>query len=135
MATENAAQKRARPLSPHLQVYKPQLTSMLSIAHRGTGVALCAGAVLVAVGLLALANGYDSWMGFRGHLSAWYGKAIVIGFTLAMVYHWLNGLRHLAWDSGYGLDIKQTYASGKFLLVAFVIISAALAYFGLRSAS
>jgi succinate dehydrogenase / fumarate reductase, cytochrome b subunit len=135
MGTENAPTKRARPLSPHLQVYKPQLTSMLSIAHRGTGVALCAGAVLVAVGLLALADGYDAWMGFRAHLSAWYGKLVVIGFMLAMVYHWLNGLRHLGWDAGFGLDIKQTYATGKLLIVAFVLISAALLYFGLRSAT
>jgi succinate dehydrogenase / fumarate reductase, cytochrome b subunit len=135
MATENATPKRARPLSPHLQVYKPQLTSMLSIAHRISGAALCAGAVLTSLGLLALADGYDSWMSFRAHLGSWYGKLIVIGFALAFVYHWLNGLRHLGWDAGYGLDIKQTYTTGKILLAAFVILSAVLVYLGFRSAT
>jgi succinate dehydrogenase / fumarate reductase, cytochrome b subunit len=126
---------RPRPLSPHLQVYKPQLTSILSIVHRGTGVALCAGAVLIAIGLLALADGLETWNAFRACCGEWYGKLVIGGFTLALVYHWLNGLRHLGWDAGYGLDIKQTYATGKILLVAFALLSAGLLYFGLRSAS
>jgi succinate dehydrogenase / fumarate reductase, cytochrome b subunit len=122
-----------RPLSPHLQVYKPQLTSMLSIVHRGTGAALCAGAVLITLGLLALADGFESWNQFRALCATWYGKAVIGAFALALIYHWLNGLRHLGWDSGYGLDIKQTYATGKLLLLLFVILSAILLYFGLRS--
>jgi succinate dehydrogenase / fumarate reductase, cytochrome b subunit len=124
-----------RPLSPHLQVYKPQLTSMLSIAHRGSGVLLCAGAVLITLGLLALASGAEAWMQFREFCGGLLGKLMIGGFLLAMVYHWLNGLRHLAWDAGYGLDIKQTYKTGKLLLMAFVVISAVLLYFGLRSAT
>ena len=124
-----------RPLSPHLQVYKPQLTSIMSIIHRGSGVALCAGAVLIAVGLLALADGYESWTYFRAQCGAIYGKVIIAAFLLALVYHWLNGLRHLGWDAGYGLDIKKTYATGRLVLVLFAVISAALLYFGLRSAT
>jgi succinate dehydrogenase / fumarate reductase, cytochrome b subunit len=124
-----------RPLSPHLQIYKPQLTSMLSIVHRATGAALCAGAVLITVGLLALADGFESWHQFRALCAGWCGKLVIAAFALALVYHWLNGLRHLAWDAGYGLDIKQTYASGKILVLLFVILSAALLYFGLRSGS
>jgi succinate dehydrogenase / fumarate reductase, cytochrome b subunit len=122
-----------RPLSPHLQVYRPQLTSVMSIIHRGTGVALCAGAVLIAIGLLALADGYESWTYFRAFCASIYGKLIMGGFMLALSYHWLNGLRHLGWDVGYGLDIKATYVTGKLVLVLFVLISTALIYFGLRS--
>jgi succinate dehydrogenase / fumarate reductase, cytochrome b subunit len=127
---------RNRPLSPHLQVYKPQLTTVLSIIHRATGVALCAGAVLITWGLVALAGGIAAWDQFCQCAGTWYGKIVIGGFTLALVYHWLNGLRHLAWDAGYGLDIKQTYASGKLLLVLFVVFGIALIYFGFfRSAS
>ncbi len=122
-----------RPMSPHLQVYKPQLTSVMSIIHRGTGVALCAGAVLIAIGLLALADGYESWVYFRGLCASIFGKLVIAGFLLSLAYHWLNGLRHLGWDVGYGLDIKATYVTGKVVLVLFVLISAALLYFGLRS--
>ena len=122
-----------RPLSPHLQVYKPQLTSVMSIIHRASGVALCAGAVLIAIGLLALADGYESWTYFRAQCGTLIGKLIIAAFLLALVYHWLNGLRHLGWDAGYGLDIKATYTTGKVVLVLFAVIGAALLYFGLRS--
>jgi succinate dehydrogenase / fumarate reductase, cytochrome b subunit len=122
-----------RPLSPHLQVYKPQLTSMLSIVHRATGAALCAGAVLITLGLLALAQGFETWNEFRALCATWCGKTVICAFALALIYHWLNGLRHLGWDAGYGLDIKQTYATGKLLLLLFAILSAVLLYFGLRS--
>ena len=122
-----------RPLSPHLQVYKPQLTSMMSIMHRGSGVALCAGAVLIAVGLLALADGYESWTYFRAQCGTIFGKLVIAAFLLALVYHWLNGLRHLGWDAGYGLDIKKTYITGKIVLVLFAVVGAAVLYFGLRS--
>ena len=122
-----------RPLSPHLQVYKPQLTSVMSIIHRASGVALCAGAVLIAIGLLALADGYESWTYFRAQCGTLIGKLIIAAFLLALVYHWLNGLRHLGWDAGYGLDIKATYTTGKVVLVLFAVIGAVLLYFGLRS--
>ena len=122
-----------RPLSPHLQVYKPQLTSIMSIIHRGSGVALCAGAVLIAIGLLALADGYESWTYFRAQCGTLVGKVVIAAFLLALIYHWLNGLRHLGWDAGYGLDIKKTYLTGKLVLVLFAVISVALLYFALRS--
>lgn len=124
-----------RPLSPHLQVYKPQLTTVLSIVHRTTGAALCAGAVLVVLGLLALADGFDTWQQFRAFCGTLAGKLIISAFLLALVYHWLNGLRHLAWDAGYGLDIPKTYRSGKAVVVLFVLISAVVLYFALRSSS
>lgn len=124
-----------RPLSPHLQIYKPQLTMVMSISHRISGVALCAGAVLIAIGLLALADGYDSWTYFRALCGTIAGKLVIAAFLLALVYHWLNGLRHLGWDAGYGLDIKKTYTTGYLVAILFAVISAALLYFGLRSAT
>lgn len=108
---------RARPLSPHLQVYRPQLTSMLSIMHRATGVALCAGALLLVWALVALAAGPETWAQFAGLMTGVIGKLISAGFVFSLVYHWLNGLRHLAWDTGWGLDLKRAYTTG-WLLVA-----------------
>jgi succinate dehydrogenase / fumarate reductase, cytochrome b subunit len=119
-----------RPLSPHLQIYKPQLTSMLSIAHRASGAALCAGGVLLMFGVLALADGYESWQRFREFVGAGFGRLLVIAFGLALIYHWLNGIRHLFWDAGYGLDIKQTYASGKIVMLAFLVLSAVVLWLG-----
>ena len=132
-AQQKTSSHAKRPLSPHLQVYKPQLTSIMSIIHRGTGVALCAGAVMIAIGLLALADGYESWTYFRTQCGTILGKLVIAAFLLSLVYHWLNGLRHLGWDAGYGLDIAKTYTTGKLVLILFVVISAALLYFGLRS--
>jgi succinate dehydrogenase / fumarate reductase, cytochrome b subunit len=117
-----------RPLSPHLQVYKPQLTSMMSIAHRATGAFLCAGAVWITFGLLALSNGEASWLWFLSCNACLLGKLVIFGFALALAYHWLNGLRHLGWDAGYGLDIQQTYRSGHALLAVFGLAAVALAY-------
>lgn len=124
-----------RPLSPHLQIYSPQLTSMMSIAHRASGVALCAGGLLIMFGLLALADGMDSWNAFRGQCAKWYGMVIIGLFTLTLVYHWLNGIRHLGWDSGYGLDIKQTYFTGKLVIALFFVLSALIFWLAMRSAT
>jgi len=124
-----------RPLSPHLQIYSPQLTSMMSIAHRASGVALCAGGLLIMFGLLALADGMDSWNAFRRHCGEWYGTGVIIAFMVTLVYHWLNGIRHLGWDSGYGLDIKQTYVTGKLVVILLVVVSALIIWLGMRSAT
>ena len=119
-----------RPLSPHLQIYRPQLTSMLSIAHRASGAFLCAAGALLTLALLALADGPGSWSNFLEFCRSWLGKLLIAASCFSLIYHWLNGLRHLAWDSGYGLDIKTTYASGHFVLGAFVVLAAAVVWFG-----
>jgi len=89
---------RERPLSPHLQVYKPQLTSVLSITHRGTGVALAAGTLLLLYWLLALADGPDSYARAQSLLGSWLGQVVLFGFTFALFYHLCNGIRHLLWQ-------------------------------------
>ncbi|MEQ9332118.1 succinate dehydrogenase, cytochrome b556 subunit [Thalassobaculum sp.] len=111
-----------RPLSPHLQVYKPQLTSVLSISHRITGVALAVGTLLLAWWLIAAAAGPDAFAVVQGFLGSWLGYLILFGFSYALMYHLCNGIRHLFWDAGYGFELGTVYKSGW----ATVIASAAL---------
>lgn len=106
MATDN------RPLSPHLQVYRPQLTSVLSISHRVTGVALSAGLVVVVAWLLALAAGPERFAALTGVLSSLPALILLVLWTAALFYHLLNGIRHLLWDAGWLLDLRGAYASG-----------------------
>ena len=120
---------RARPLSPHLQIYRPQLTSMLSITHRVTGVALSFGALLLTWGLVALAAGPDSFAIFQGFLRSLIGRLLVAAFVLSMVFHFLNGLRHLMWDSGRGLDLPTTYKTGWIVTVLTPLLSALVLWF------
>ncbi len=110
-----------RPLSPHLQVYKPQLTSILSITHRGTGVFLSLGALLLTCWLAGLATGEQAFNNLQQYSSAWYGKTILTGFVFSLYFHLGNGVRHLFWDAGLGLEISTTYKSG-YAVVAFSII-------------
>jgi len=102
MANDKSA---ARPLSPHLQIYRPMLTMMMSIMHRITGVGLYFGIVLLVWWLTAasISDGYfDLVQGFFGH---WFGKLLLFGFTWALIHHALGGLRHLLWDTGRGFDL------------------------------
>ena len=103
MANDKSA---ARPLSPHLQIYRPMLTMMMSIMHRITGVALYFGIILLVWWLTAasISDGYfDFVQGFFGH---WFGRLLLFGFTWALIHHALGGLRHLLWDTGRGFDLN-----------------------------
>lgn len=93
-----------RPLSPHLQIYKPMLTMMMSITHRITGTGLYFGMAGFAFWLLAAATSPDLFATFNNFLSSWLGRLIMIGFTWAMLHHALGGIRHLIWDLGYGFE-------------------------------
>jgi succinate dehydrogenase / fumarate reductase cytochrome b subunit len=101
-----------RPLSPHLQVYKPQLTSVLSIAHRATGVVLAAGLIGLVYWLMALAAGPAAYADAQRLLGSWLGKLVLFGFTFALIYHFCNGIRHLCWDAGLGFEIETVYTTG-----------------------
>ncbi len=107
-----------RPLSPHLQIYRPQLTSVLSIVHRAAGVALSIGTLLLVWWLLAAANGPDAYDNVQRFLGSWIGLVLLFGWSLALFYHLCNGLRHLWWDTGHGLDLPSVYASGWAVLAA-----------------
>ena len=114
-----------RPLSPHLQIYKPQLTSILSITHRGTGVFLSLAALFLCCWLLAIANGPDTYANLQTHITAWYGQIILFAFVFSFYFHFCNGVRHLIWDMGLGLDIKTTYISGYIVTGATILLTAA----------
>lgn len=115
-----------RPLSPHLQVYKPQLTSVLSILHRGTGVALAIGTLLVTYWLSAIAGGEDSFNTANAILGSWFGSLVLFFWSWALFYHLSNGIRHLLWDSGYGLDLPSVYLSGKIMIGASFVLTVLL---------
>lgn len=101
-----------RPLSPHLQIYKPQLTSVLSIFHRATGVVLSVGSIFLVWWLVAAATGDDAFATAQGFWGSWFGLLLLFGWTFSLFFHLANGIRHLVWDAGYGFDLKHAYASG-----------------------
>ena len=117
-----------RPLSPHLQIYKPQLTSVLSITHRGTGVFLTLGALFLSCWLLAIANGPEAYSALQVYITAWYGQIILFAWAFSLYYHLCNGIRHLFWDIGLGLEIRTTYMSGYAVIVLSIVFTAATWY-------
>ena len=117
---------RPRPLSPHLQVYRPQLTSLMSISHRVTGVALTTGTLVLAVWLIALAVGGDIFAMVAAALAHPLGQFVLFGYSAALIYHALNGIRHMAWDLGLGLTIPDVYRSGHAVLLLTFFLTACL---------
>ena len=104
MTTDN------RPISPHLQVYKPQITSILSILHRATGFALAVGTLLFVWWLISAAAGPQTYAVVEAFLSSWIGTLLLIGWSFAVFYHLCNGIRHLFWDAGRGFEIETVTA-------------------------
>lgn len=107
-----------RPMSPHLQIYDLPLTARLSVLHRGTGAVLMAGLFLVVITLAVAAGGESSWEAWRGFLFSWFGKLVLFGFTASLYYHFCNGIRHMWWDLGNGLELADTEKSQKIVLGA-----------------
>ena len=101
-----------RPLSPHLTIYKPQLTSVLSITHRATGVALSVGSLLLVCWIFAAASGPAEFAALQAFMGSWFGYLLLIGFSYSLFYHLCNGIRHLFWDAGWGFELDQVYRSG-----------------------
>ncbi|MGB1176311.1 MAG: succinate dehydrogenase, cytochrome b556 subunit [Candidatus Puniceispirillaceae bacterium] len=117
---------RPRPLSPHLQVYRPQLTSMMSITHRATGVALTTGTLVLAAWLVALALGGETYTMAAMAVAHPLGQFVLFGYSAALIYHALNGIRHLSWDLGRGLTIPDVYRSGHIVLFLTFLLTACL---------
>jgi succinate dehydrogenase / fumarate reductase cytochrome b subunit len=113
-----------RPLSPHIQIYRPQMTSVLSILHRITGVGLGLGALLLVYWVVAAAAGPDRFASAQGLIGSWFGYLILFGFSVALFFHLANGIRHLFWDAGYGFELRSAYASGTAVLIAAVALTA-----------
>ena len=112
-----------RPLSPHLQIYRWQLTSVLSILHRAAGLALGLGAVLLVWWLVAAASGPAAFGRVESFLGSWLGVLLLLGWTAALFYHLLNGIRHLVWDTGHALDLKSTYLGGWLVVAATAVLT------------
>lgn len=129
--TAPAPTKRQRPLSPHLQVYKPQITTVMSILHRITGVALSFGAILLVFWLAAAANGSGSYGMMQEFLGSPVGIILLMGWNWALFYHLANGIRHLLWDMGWGFELPQVYSTGMVVIAATTFATILAWIFGL----
>lgn len=117
-----------RPLSPFMigPYYRPQLTSMLSITHRLTGLANAFGTLFIAAWVTAAASGPRAYATFSGVATSIFGRIVLVAFSWALLYHLCNGIRHLFWDTGRGFELKDAYASGYAVMVASVVLTAAV---------
>lgn len=112
-----------RPLSPHLEIYKPQLTAILSIFHRASGVFLVIGTLLLVYWLTALAQGPESYAQAQALFGSMLGRLILFPWVFALFYHLCNGIRHLFWDMGFGYEITTVYTSGKIVVAAATVLT------------
>lgn len=120
-----------RPLSPHLQVYRPQVTSVLSIFHRLTGVVLSMAALLLTYWLASAAYGPESFARAQLVMESWFGRLVLFGFTFSLFYHLCNGVRHLGWDMGWGFDLVKLRLTGVVVIIAsmgLTVLSWMMAY-------
>lgn len=117
MATSN------RPLSPHLQVYRWQLTMFLSIAHRASGIALCAGIPFLLYWIWSLTTGEAGYHQAQAFFSSAFGRLVLLVLSVSLFFHLCNGVRHLYWDTGRGLDLPAVYRSGRVVLVATAVLT------------
>lgn len=121
-----------RPLSPHLQVYRPQFTSVLSILHRLTGVALAFGTIMLVYWLLAAAAGEARYDEARALVGSWFGRLVLFGWSFALFYHLLNGIRHLFWDMGHGFELATATRTGWAVVIGSVVLTAIAWILGLQ---
>jgi len=120
--------KDPRPLSPHLQVYRWQLTMTLSILHRLTGMGLAFGAALLTWWLIAALQGSAAFKTFHDFTSSIIGQLMLLGWVWAFAFHFLNGIRHLVWDTGRWLTLKGAYASGYTVAALSLLATVAIWY-------
>ncbi len=119
---------RPRPLSPHLQIYRPQLTSVLSIFHRATGLLLVPGTLLLSLWVILLALGEGSFSCISLFVEHLIGRLLLLAWLFSLYYHLCNGIRHLAWDLGYGYAIGVVYRSGFVVVVTALGLTLATAF-------
>lgn len=119
--------KPQRPLSPHLQIYRPQITSVMSITHRATGVFLSLGTLFLVAWLWAAAYDAAYFEFWQEMAVSTLGMLVLMGWTFAFFYHLGNGIRHLCWDMGKGFDLKNVTRSG-LAVIAFALIMTAISW-------
>jgi succinate dehydrogenase / fumarate reductase, cytochrome b subunit len=120
---KSGAPARARPLSPHLTIYRWQVTMLASITHRITGAGLGLGALGLAWWLVAISNGPEGYENFMSYAETPLGLVILFGFTWALAFHFVNGIRHLAWDLGYGFEKHTATRTGSLVYVLSVVLA------------
>ena len=116
---------RPRPRSPNIQIYRPQLTSVLSIANRITGLVLSLGAVGLVIWLTAAAFGPRAYGAVEGVVASWGGRVVLFGFTFAFFLHLCGGIRHLVWDTVHGFELRSIYISGWVVVAGSVALTLA----------
>jgi len=121
----NPTTTRPRPLSPNVQIYRPQLTSVLSILNRITGILLSACAVVLVVWLVAAAWGPQSNVPVQAAIASWIGQIFLFGATFAYFLHLCGGIRHLVWDTVHGFDLRSIYISGWAVVAASAVLTVA----------
>lgn len=127
------AESPERPLSPHLQIYRPQITSMTSITHRMTGLVLSLGALFLVIWLVLAASGEAAFETGQAIAGSWVGYAFLILFSLCLFYHLLNGIRHLFWDMGHGFELPTVTRTGWAVVIGTVVLTAIAWIFGLTA--
>lgn len=116
---------RLRPLSPNVQIYRPQLTSVLSILNRITGILLSACAVVLVVWLLAAAWGPQTYAPVQKAIGSWIGRTFLFGATFGFFLHLCGGIRHLVWDTVRGFELRSIYISGWAIVAASIVLTVA----------
>ena len=122
----NADLKANRPLSPHLQIYKPIMTMVMSILHRITGAALYFGTILMAFWLVCAAAGPESYQFAMDVFGSFLGRLVLFGFTWALVHHMIGGLRHFIWDMGYGFELSAANWMARATIIGSVALTVIL---------
>jgi succinate dehydrogenase / fumarate reductase cytochrome b subunit len=112
-----------RPLSPHLQIYRPQMTSVLSVTHRMTGVVLAFAALLLTYWLASAAYGPVAFGHAQAVMESWFGRLVLFGFTFSLFYHLCNGVRHLGWDLGWGFDLIKLRLTGVVVIITSLVLT------------
>lgn len=124
-----------RPLSPHIQIYRPQLTSVLSITHRLTGLALSAGSLLIVAWLVAGSEGPTAYYGILNFMRSPIGLLLLFGWTFSISFHLCNGIRHLFWDAVRGFELRTIYASGWTVVATSLVLTVGLWIVGFLTAA
>ena len=119
----NALSDRPRPVSPNIQIYRPQLTSVLSIANRIAGVVLAVYAVGLVIWLVAAATGPEDYATVHAFIRSWVGQVLLFACSFCFFFHLCGGIRHLAWDAGYGFSLRAIYASGWTVVAATIALT------------
>ena len=121
----NPLEKRPRPRSPNIQIYRPQLTSVLSILNRITGIVLSACAVVIVLWLVAAATGPHAYIIVQAAVGSWVGQILMLGASFAFFLHLCGGIRHLVWDTVHGFELRSIYISGWAVIAASIALTVA----------